>query len=90
MARKVYTISNINGGISNDKNFCEPGQVADCSNIDIIADSNSIRLAGESSPSPINERGKQGKIIGGMKFYYLSQDGKYDTDSFYGERTLKR
>lgn len=90
MARKVYAISNINGGIGNDKNFCKPWQVADCENIDLIADSNSLRLAWESEPSILNERWEKWKIIWKTKDYFLAKDGKYDSASLYWERDFKK
>lgn len=63
MARKVYAISNINGGIGNDKNFPQPWTVVDCENIDISADSNSIKIAGNDYRKIMNNNYKA-EVIG--------------------------
>lgn len=63
MARKVYTISNINGGIGNDKNFPKPWTVVDCENIDISADSNSIKIAGNTEKLLLNVSWWTGSIV---------------------------
>lgn len=63
MAKKVYTISNINWGIGSDKNFPQPWTVVDCENIDISADSNSIKIAGNDYRKTMNSNPKA-EIIG--------------------------
>lgn len=77
MARKVYQLSNINLGIGWDANFCKPWQVADLQNVDVISDSNSIRLVGESSPYAINRR-EEWEIIDRSWLYFLSADGYFE------------
>lgn len=73
MAKKVYLISNINGGIGNDKNFPQPWTVVDCENIDISADSNSVKIAGSDQEVVINND-VYSKVIG------MHYDGSYFTD----------
>lgn len=84
MARKVYAISNINGGIGNDKNFPKPWTVVDCENIDISADSNSIKIAGNDKDIVINHSGLNGRIIGQLTDgIYFTNKGIFFDDYAY-------
>lgn len=76
MAKKVYMISSINGWIGNDQNFPQPWTIVDCENVDISADSNSIKIAGSDEEVVINHD-INSKIIGMQGDAYFTNKGDF-------------